>query len=524
MVTSRRLLPSGRSSSFLPPMALDSSSQTPLYRQISMWFQQAIGGGTLQPGQRVPSTRVLAKELKVSRVPVLSAYKVLVEEGYLQTFVGAGTCVSVSIPDRVLKAETESLLAPSRVDLDVQARRPLSHRALNMEGRARAWMQRRRDCTNLEQFPVVVWAKLLGRHVRKVSADLMGYADPMGYGPFREAVAEYLGAFRGVRCDASQVMVTTGEQQALLIASLALLDAKDSAWIEEPCHPGTLRALQAAGAQPIPVPVDGRGLNVEYGINCGKDARAAFVTPSHQMPLGVVMAAKRRIELLSWAAHNGAWIIEDDRDGEYRFSGGPLASLQGLDSAGRVIYIGTLAEVMFPSLRLGYLVIPQDLKQSFLDIRSTVDSLSTCVLYQMAMTDFIREGHFSRHLRRMRGVYMQARSVLAADIVARKDGFLEVVGDEAGRQLLALLPPGIDDVEIAAKCPNTSATVYPLSECYMRAPQRGGLVIGYANLAASDVPSLVDALRSLITFRRKNQSAFPADVTSAAGHFLHERT
>lgn len=505
MATSRELATSGRTASFIPPMALDFGSETPLYRQIAMWFEKAIASGKLQPGQRVLSTRVLAKELKVSRIPVLGAYKLLIEAGYLQTFVGAGTCVSVSIPDALMSPETESRPDASAVELQSTAKRALSRRALGMSGPARSWMQRCRGCTNLEQFPMAAWSKLLSRHIRKVSPDIMGHGDPMGYGSFREALAEFLGAFRAVKCDASQIMVTTGRQQALQIASLALLDPKDSVWIEEPCHPGTLRAVQAAGARPVPVPVDKRGLNVECGIELSDSARAAFITPSHQMPLGVTMSASRRVELLRWAARNGAWIIEDDYDSEFRFRDSPPASLQGLDSDGGVIYVGTLAEAMFPALRLGYLVIPQDLTQSFLDVRNATDTLATSVLYQMAMTDFIREGHFSRHLRRMREVYMQARNSLAAAIGIRMAGLLEMAGDEAGMRLLTLLPAGIDDVEIATKCPNTSATLYPLSECYMSPPQRGGLMIGYANLDADDIPQLLKALKSLVRAKMRRR-------------------
>lgn len=503
MAVSRDLVTSGRTASFIPPMALDFSAETPLYRQIVMWFENAIATGRLQPGQRVPATRALAKELQVSRVPVLAAYKLLLEGGYLQTFVGTGTCVSVSIPDALMSPETEGRPDASRAEPQSSARRTISRRALGMGGPARAWLQRCRDCTNLEEFPMAVWSRLLSRHIRKVSPDIMGYGDPMGYGPFREALAEFLGAFRAVRCDASQIMVTTSGQQALQIASLALLDPQDSVWIEEPCHPGTLRALQAAGARLVPVPVDERGLKVECGITLNKDARAAFVTPAHQMPLSVMMSALRRMELLGWAARNGAWVLEDDHDCEYRFKGNALASLQGLDSDERVIYAGTLTEAMFPALRLGYLVLPRDLIQSFLDVRNATDTLATSVLYQMAMTDFIREGHFSRHLRRMRDVYMQSRSALAAAIAARTDGLLETVGDEAGTRLVTLLPPGIDDVEIATKCPRTSATIYPLSECYLSPPQRGGLMIGYANLDVDDIPGLVEALRSLVSAKMR---------------------
>lgn len=503
MATSRELGTSGRTASFIPPMALDFGSETPLYRQIATWFEKAIASGRLQAGQRVPSTRALARELKVSRVPVIGAYKLLMEGGYLQTFVGAGTCVSVSIPDALLSPPIEARSAASAADPQSSAQRTVSRRALSMSGPARAWMQRSGGCTNLEQFPLAVWSRLLSRHIRKVAPEIMGHGDPMGYGPFREALAEFLGAFRAVKCDASQIMVTTGGQQGLQIAALALLDPRDSVWLEEPCYPGTLLAVQSAGARLVPVPVDERGLSVERGIELGRNARAAFVTPSHQMPLGVTMSASRRVELLGWAARTGAWIIEDDYGSAYLFKGSPLASLQGLDSDGRVIYVGTLTEAMFPALRLGYLVVPQDLTQSFLDVRSATDTRATSVLYQMAMTDFIREGHFSRHLRRMREVYRQARTALAAAIAARLAGLLEVAGDEAGMQLLTRLPAGIDDVEIAAKCPRTSATLYPLSQCYTDPPQRGGLMIGYANLDTGDIPELVRALKSLVAARMR---------------------
>lgn len=498
MATSHECAVSGRSATFIPPMALDFNSDTPLYRQISTWFQRAILSGKLQPGQRVPSTRALAKELKVSRIPVLSAYELLIAEGYLQTFVGAGTCVSESIPDALFRPETEGLPEAIVFDPQPQPKRTVSRRALGMGGPARSWLQRARGCTNLEQFPAAIWSKLLGRHARKTSRELMGYGDPMGYGPFREAVAEYLGAFRAVKCDPSQLMVTTGSQQALQIAALALLDPKDSAWIEEPGYPGTHQALKAAGARLVPVPVDEEGLNVAYGIESAGRARAAFVTPAHQFPLGVTMSAARRIELLSWARANSAWIIEDDYDSEFRFSGNPFASLQGLDGDGRVIYLGTLTKVMFPTLRLGYIVLPKDLMPSFLDIRNAGDTVATSVLYQMAMTDFIREGHFSRHIRRMRALYMEKRNALVAAIGAQADGTLEVAGDQAGLLLTALLPAGVDDVEILRKVPGGSAMMYPLSECCLSPPSRGGLMLGYANLGLQEMPAIVGALKSII--------------------------
>lgn len=482
--------------SFIPPMALDFASRTPLYRQISLWFQRAIRAGQLQPGQRVPSTRALARELRISRIPVLSAYELLVAEGYFEPFGGAGTCVSQSIPDAFPRPEREDL--PAASEPQPRGRRTVSRRAAGMHGPAQIWLRECRACTDLEHFPIELWSKLVTRHIRKMSTDVMGYGEPMGHWPFREALAEYLGAFRAVNCHPSQILVTTGAQQSLQISALALLDPEDQAWIEEPGYPGTHQALKAAGARLVPVPIDGQGLDVAYGVRNANRARAAYVTPARQYPMSVTMSAARRIELLSWAERNGSWIVEDDYDSEFRFSGNPLASLQGLDTDGRVIYVGTLTKVMFPALRLGFAVIPPDLIGSFLDIRTATDTLSTSVLYQMAMTDFIREGHFSRHIRRMRAVYQERRRLLAEGIRMRAQGILEVVGDEAGLSLLALLPPGVDDVDIANRAPRMTIAVFPLSRCHANPPPRGGLIMNYANIDVREIPAMVSALKSII--------------------------
>lgn len=498
MATSEEFALTRLPASFIPPITLDIRSETPLYRQISMWFQRAILTGQLQPGQRVPSTRALAKALKVSRIPVLSAYELLIAEGYFQPFVGAGTCVSQSIPDALCRAERDTLPNAAAIESGSGARRAVSRRAAGMKGSAQAWLDPCRGCTDLEHFPIAIWSRLINRHARKISRDIMGYGDPMGYAPFREAVAEYLGAFRAVTCDPSQVMVTTGAQQGLLISALTLLDPKDEAWIEEPGYPGTRLALQAAGARLVLVPVDDEGLIVGRGIELAKRARAAFVAPSHQFPLRTTMSAVRRIELLGWAARSGAWIVEDDYDSEFRFCGNPLAALQGIDTEGRVIYVGTLTKVMFPSLRLGYIVVPKDLVSDFLNIRNANDTYATSVLSQMAMTDFMREGHFSRHIKRTRAVYMERRRALAAAIAAQAPGLLEVVGDDAGMFVLALLPPGVDDTEVVAGAHRAGIKAHALSQCYIGPPSRGGLQLDYANCGPTDVAAKVSALKSII--------------------------
>lgn len=483
--------------SFLPPITLDPRSKTPLYRQIAVWFQRAIVDGQLRPGQRVPSTRALADALKVSRIPVLSAYELLMAEGYLRPFVGAGTCVSESIPEGVFGPARHPSAGATQEGPEASAKRRTSRRAAAMPGPAQEWLERARGCVDLTQFPMREWARLVNRHARTLSRDVMGYNEPMGYRPFREAVAEYLGAFRGVKCDPSQVLVTTGSQQGVQIAALALLDPRDPVLIEEPSYPGAQQALKAAGARLIPVPVDREGMNVAAAIERAGRARVALVTPSHHFPMGVTMSATRRLELLAWAGRNGAWILEDDYDSEFRFSGNPIGSLQGVDTESRVIYIGTLSKVLAPALRLGFVVIPQDLVRSFMMIRSASDTFSP-ILYQLVMTDFIREGHFSHHLKRMRSLYAERRKLLRESLQAAFGDTLEIVGEEAGMQLVAFLPPGMSDSEIVSQSRQSGIAVGPLSPCYAGSPKRNGLVLNYSYHGEQQIRETVAGLKVII--------------------------
>jgi len=306
----------------------------------------------------------------------------------------------------------------------------------------------------------------------------MAYGDAKGYLPLREAIAEYLGAARAVRCEPSQILVTTGSQQGLQLSAQVLVDAQERVWIEEPGYPGARQALNMAGARLVPVPVDHEGLNVAEGIRRAPSAHAVYITPSHQYPLGVTMTATRRMLLLNWAARSGAWIIEDDYDSEYRLGGRPIASLQGLDTDARVIYVGTFSKVMFPALRLGYVVVPKDLLDAFSNARDAFDQFSS-TLYQAVMTDFISEGHFARHIRRMRMLYVQRRRALVEAIHKRMGGKLEVIGAEAGMHLVALLPPGVSDVAISRRAAEIGISAMPLSSCYAKPPVRGGLILGY---------------------------------------------
>jgi GntR family transcriptional regulator/MocR family aminotransferase len=469
-----------------------------MYRQLYEWFRRAILAGQLRPGQRVPSTRSLAAELRVSRIPVSGAYEQLQAEGYFETFVGAGTCVASSIPDDAFGPAIGKVLGASRQMSNRKALRKVSRRVALMRVPAQTWSNQlvafRVSLPALEHFPTRVWSQVLNRHSRKPTRQLMAYGDAKGYVPLREAIAEYLGAARAVRCEPSQVLVTTGSQQGLQLSAQVLLDANEQVWVEEPGYPGARRALMMAGVRLVPVPVDQEGLDVAEGIRRARSAHGVYITPSHQYPLGVTMTATRRMLLLHWAMRSGAWIIEDDYDSEYRLGGHPIASLQGLDTDARVIYVGTFSKVMFPALRLGYVVVPKDLVDAFSTARDATDQFSS-TLYQAAMTDFIREGHFARHIRRMRMLYMERRTALAGAIHKRMGDKLEVIGAEAGMHLVGLLPPSVDDVAISKRATEMGISAMPLSSCYAKPPVRGGLILGYGG---TDARQIHEGIRKLI--------------------------
>jgi GntR family transcriptional regulator/MocR family aminotransferase len=321
----------------------------------------------------------------------------------------------------------------------------------------------------------------------------MAYGDPMGYLPLREAIADYLGTVRAVRCDASQIVITTGSQQGLQISAQMLLNAKDDVGVEEPGYPGAHLAFKAAGANAIPIPVDQEGFNVDQLIRSTPNARAVYITPSHQYPMGMTMSAGRRMQLLNWAARSGTWIIEDDYDSEYRFGSYPIGSLQGMDADARVIYLGTFSKVMFPALRLGYVVAPKDLVVAFSGALDAAGIFSS-PLYQTVLTDFIREGHLARHIRRMRMLYMDRRKTLVKAIHMQLGNMLEVVGADAGMHLAALLPPGTSDVAISRSAGDQGIAVMPLSTCYLAPPPRGGLILGYGG---ANVHQIRDGVRKL---------------------------
>ena len=476
----------------MPLIALDG--QGPLYRQLYGWFQRAIVEGRLRPGQRVPSTRALAGELKISRIPVLTAYQQLHAEGYLESFTGAGTSVAASIPQDAFKPAAK---APRHAPRKIEAR--LSERldavlALPPDPQ-QPGAAFRVSLPALDQFPNDIWSSLLARHARHPATKDLAYGDPMGDMTFRETIADYLGTARAVRCDASQIMIVAGSQHGLQIAARALLNDGDAVWMEEPGYPGAHRAFAIAGARAVPVPVDADGLDVEAGLARAPRARAAYITPSHQYPMGMTLSATRRMQLLQWAARHDGWIIEDDYDSEYRFAGHPIAAVQGLSAEDRVIYAGTFSKVLFPALRVGYLVIPKSLIAGFCAARDAID-LFPATLLQRALTDFIAQGHFARHIRRMRMLYMERRALLIAAL--REMTKLDIVSAEAGMHLVALLPRGADDWAISRRAAAAGLSAQPLSLCCLEKPKRPGLILGYGGTDARQIDAGMRRLSALL--------------------------
>jgi GntR family transcriptional regulator/MocR family aminotransferase len=478
-----------------PVIAVDRKAPRPMHKQIYDGYREAIVRGNLRSGQQIPSTRALAVELGISRIPVLDAYAQLLAEGYFESRAGAGTFVSSSLPEQPVSHSGNA----SEVRTGT---RPASRRSTVVPRReSEPWVYGTGAFSvgqlAFDHFPFQTWTRLLTRHCRKVHAGSLNYGDPMGSKDFRETIAAYLRTARAVHCDARQIMVVSGSQQALDLCARTMLDPGAPVWIEDPGYMLLRSALNLAGCDLVPVPVDGEGLNVAAGIRLCRQAKAAWVTPSHQYPLGVTMSASRRFQLLEWARGAGAWIIEDDYDSEYRYESMPIASLQGLDSDSRVIYIGTFSKTLFPSLRLGYMVIPADLVDRFAAVRRVID-VCPPQLYQAVLADFMREGHYARHIRKMRMLYSERRSALVEAIRSEFGSRLEVTGGAAGMHLAVMLPDGLNDVEIAARAARQNLWLWPLSPAYLGDNPRQGFILGFGSTTAAEMPRAVKRMRSVI--------------------------
>lgn len=482
-------------SSVAPVIALDRSTDKPLHRQIYEGFRRAILERRLRPLQQIPSTRALASDLGISRIPILEAYSQLLAEGFLESRVGAGTFISSQ-----LTAQLEASQSSSASQGGVEPSRPVSRTARALRVKMEPWTYGQGAFAigqvAVDQFPTDTWVRLVARHARDLSGACLHFSDPRGSPDLRAAIADYLRTARGVNCDSEQVLVVGGSQEALDVTARVLLDPECSVWMEEPGYNLARHALSLQGSTLVPVPVDREGLNVAAGIKLCPAARAAYVTPSHQFPLGVTMSAARRIQLLNWAQTSGAWVIEDDYDSEYRYGGTPIASLQGLDANSRVIYIGTFSKILFPSLRVGYLVVPRDLVDRFVAMRVAM-SIYPPYLTQAVLTDFINQGHFSRHIRRTRLLYGERRARLTECLENEFGGELSLLEGESGMSLVMMLPEHARDVELSRRAAARGLWLWPLSPYYL-GQSRKGFVLGFGNVQVSEMPAAVCGMSQVL--------------------------
>ncbi|MCW6511838.1 rhizopine catabolism transcriptional regulator MocR [Lichenifustis flavocetrariae] len=456
----------------LDALRLDRSGSVALHRQLYQALRLLIIDRALPPGSALPSTRAMALDLALARNTVTAAYDQLTAEGYLLNRPGARPRV-VDLPTGVAKAatiETAQAHQPLSRRGSLMARQPVHH---GEPGR----MIFHPGMPDADYFPFGTWSRLLSRRASHAGETLFGTYDVAGHPALRRAIAAYLKAARGVLCAPEQIVVTTGAQAALDLLARLLLDPGDAVWMEEPGYYGAQSAFVAAGAKLLPLDVDAGGWALDPPAH--QRLRLVYVTPSCQHPLGATMRMEQRLRLLEIAENRGAWIIEDDFDGEYRFQGQPIPAMQGADRSQRVIYLGTFAKILFPALRVGFMVLPHDLVPGVTRAISITGQFAPLLL-QAALADFIEQGHMARHLRRMRRIYAQRRQVFRTLWEARLSEWGQLGDGEAGIQILGVLNGGLDDVAISATCRSHGVNVSPLSIQYRHGPGCAGLLIGYA--------------------------------------------
>lgn len=475
-----------------------------LWRSLRDDLRAAILRGRLRRGARMPSTRSLARQYGCSRGTVVVAFDHLRSEGYLEARRGAGTFVALALPDDLLSVERPPLQSPRH-----SSRAALAKRAAIFESAAvlpasrsvgkafRPWEPA------IDLFPVELWSRIAGRVVRRAPRSLYGQGDPRGYLPLRKAIAEYVGTARGVHCSVDQIMVTSGAQQGLDLIARLLLDAGDAVWMEDPGYPGAAFAFRAAGARLIPVPVDGEGMRVDAAPARPRPVKLIYTTPANQFPLAVTLSLPRRLQLLRRAEAMSAWIVEDEFDAEYRYSGRPVPALQSLDRSGSVIYLGTFTKMLFNALRIGFLVLPERLLHAFTVARGYMDRHGP-TLEQAILAEFILDGHFAHHIRRMRQVYAERLQVLLEASRHLLQGRLEVEAVDSGMRAVAWLRGGLSDRAMAARARARGLEVVALSQFAVRHTPPAALILGFAGCTPAELRRGVNVLEGMLRKPRRS--------------------
>lgn len=474
-------------------ITLDKKRPVPLNRQIYEQVRKAIHAGTLSAGDPLPPSRILAEQLGVSRSVVLQSYELLQAEGYLEMRKGAGTFIAELAIEKATK-ESESpykyiTRGPDFLSLNSSTTR--EHDNLNP-----VFCDFRHGVPAWDAFPMDQWQKALMNACRRASPDTLGYGPAEGSIGLRQEIARLLRSTRSMPVVPEQIVITSGATQAMDILSRIFLTAGDRVIVEDPSHSVVREIFSFAGAEVIPVKVDLEGICVEEMRrisdnakegNSKKSLKLAYVTPSHQFPLGVTLSLKRRVELLEWAKANQAFIIEDDYDSEYRYVGPKLSALMGLDESGRVIYVGSFSKVLFPSLRLGYVVLPPALIQPFLAVKWITDRMSAA-LDQEALAEFIQNGHYARHITQMGKLYASRRSCLVNSLNEQFGSRVHYYGEEAGLHLLIELESSAEESLIAEVALRYGVRVYLASSYFVGSKPKGPVfLLGYSNLSENQI-------------------------------------
>ena len=489
-------------------------------QSVQRWLEKelriAILEGRLRSGSRLPSTRQLARQHGLARGTVVGAFAQLEAEGYIESRQGAGSFVARRLPDEWFKvAPTEQRLAVHAAS----ARPALSEFSRRIVATGNWWSRPNRQVTvfrtgepALDAFPIDLWSRLAARRLRLASRTLLGTGDPRGYLPLREAIAGYLGSVRGVRCSPEEVLIVSGTQRSLDLVARVILDPGDAVWMEDPGYPGAVVAFNAAGAHLNYVPVDTKGLDVSFAQRHFPGAKLIYVTPAHQFPIGTVLSLERRLKLLHWAHQNGAFVFEDDYDSEFRYAGRPLAALQGLDAKAdcRVIHAGSFNKMLFPALRLGYLVVPPSLAEAIATAKLWMDRFPP-LLDQAILYDFIEQGHFRHHLRRMRELYAERREALLESGRDRLEGLLDIEPVDTGIETIGWLAGGIDDMAAARSASAHGIYVSPISQLFHRQLRRAGLLLGFASAAPKAIRAGVDRLAIVLAGLLKDRRPRPTE-------------
>lgn len=472
---------------------LDRGGAASLYRQLYEQLRAAILSGRLSAGTRVPASRAMAVQLGVARNTVLAAVEQLAAEGFLEARQGAGTVVAGEISPELTRAARRRTRAS-----------PRKHR---LSGAGAKLAAIRRDVAgselprpflpsipDLEAFPREIWARLLRRAGHRLKAGEAAYAWTSGLAQLRAALCNHLREFRGVEAVPDQIIITSSAQGALDLLARALVDPGDAVWIEEPGYLGARAAFLGVGADLVPVPVDSQGLDPD---GARTRPRAIYVTPSHQYPTGTLMPLARRLELLECAERHDAYIVEDDFDSEFQFQGRPVAALQGLDPEGRVLYVGTFSKILQPAIRVGYLVVPRALAGPVARIQRNTGHVVPAVV-QLALAEFIDEGHLRAHVRRMCALYAERQGMLADVLEKHCGGMLAVERPAGGMQLIADLPDGRDDGALTLALAARGVMARPLGGFYLGPPARSGLLLGYAGYPAAAMDAAAKVLGSVL--------------------------